>query len=115
MKKVIILLLAIMVWSPSLKALVCVEGSCANMGYTTPVTETIENCKRYIKCPYDTNYHTCAEYDAYPLSECPDGADCAQSPRWKFSKCKDKKNIYDNNFFYTYTAGSNYCFLNRSE
>ena len=89
MKKIIIILLAIIGWSSSVKALVCVEGNCNTMGYTTPATEDIADCKAYIYCPYDISFKTCARYNAYPLTETErlEGGIYEQSSKWKVKEC----------------------------
>ena len=89
MKKIIIILLAIIGGSPSVKALVCVEGDCDKMGYTINVDDTVPYCEAYIRCPYNINLKTCARYNAYPLSECPEGGECSQSPKYRLASAEE--------------------------
>ena len=108
MKKIIIILLAIIGWSSSVKALVCVEGNCNTMGYTTPATEDIADCKAYIYCPYDISFKTCARYNAYPLTETErlEGGIYEQSSKYRFEGCQDG---------YTLSADGKSCVANAIE
>ena len=81
--------------NPALAALNCTtQPSCASLGYSQ---DDVENCSKYIKCPFDTTYKACTAINcsSYTKTSCPEGAEsCSKCSAgghsfYKIDACKD--------------------------
>ena len=81
--------------NPALAALNCTtQPSCESLGYSQ---DDVENCSKYIKCPFDTTYKACTAINcsSYTKTSCPEGAEsCSKCSAgghsfYKIDACKD--------------------------
>ena len=70
------------------------QPSCESLGYSQ---KDVENCSKYIKCPFDTTYKACTAINcsSYTKTSCPEGAEsCSKCSAgghtfYKIDACKD--------------------------
>ena len=75
----------------SVNALECKNSDCTKLGYSKT---NVENCAKYVHCPFDTEYKTCVQLEEeYTLDTCPEGYKCDVKYK-KTDQCDDGYDLY---------------------